>query len=61
MGYFRYMYGIQSDDFVKGVIAAIDAYSVWRNGVQYIGSPERPIKEEIEEAVKDLAEHPEKF
>jgi len=36
------------DAYERGFWAALSAYGVWHNGVQYIGSPEKPIKEEFE-------------
>lgn len=58
MGYFRDMYGIRGQEFFEGVAAAIEAFGVWKDGVQYIGSPEQPIKEAIAEARKDLLGEP---
>jgi len=56
MGYWREMYGTRSPDFIKGVLAAIDAYSIWKDGKQWIGSPEKDAREEMKEVKKDLAE-----
>jgi len=33
--------------FRDGFEATLDAYGVWKDGVQYIGALDRPIKEEI--------------
>ena len=54
MGYIKDMYGSQSDDFIKGFIAAMDTYAVYRNGVREIGSPEVPLRVAIAEAKKEL-------
>lgn len=53
MGYWKKMYGKRSKEFIEGVIAALETYGIWKNGIQTIGL-ERPIKEEIEEIKKDL-------
>lgn len=54
MGYWKDMYGEQTKDFIKGVIAAVECYGVWKDGIQTIGILEIPIKDEIEEIKKDL-------
>jgi hypothetical protein len=54
MGYFADMYGKRSKDFVEGVIAGITAHAVWKDGKQWVGSPEKPLDKAIAEAKKDL-------
>lgn len=54
MGYWHNMYGYQNTDFVKGVIAGIEAYVVWKNGEQRVGSMETPLTEILEEVRRDL-------
>ena len=61
MGFIADMYGKQPPDFVKGFLAALDIYAVWRDGERFIGSPERPLKEVMCDAVNQLAENPEYF
>jgi hypothetical protein len=56
MGYFKDMYGdkIGNKDFIDGVIAGAEAYAVWRNGTQWVGSPEVTLKEAVRYIRKDL-------
>lgn len=55
MGYFRDMFGsYRSKEFIEGVIAGMEAFAVWRNGTQWIGSPEQRLKDAIEEVKEDL-------
>lgn len=54
MGYFADMYGKRSKDFIEGVIAGITAYAIWKDGRQWVGSPERTLGAAITEAKKDL-------
>ncbi len=35
MSYLADMYGKRDSDFIKGFLAAMDAYSVWRNGKRF--------------------------
>ncbi len=41
-------------DFIDGAIAAIEAYSVYRNGVREIGSPEQTVSYVTDKIKKDL-------
>lgn len=54
MGYFAEMYGKRSKEFIEGVIAGMTAFAVWKNGTQWVGSPEKTLKKAIAEAKKDL-------
>ncbi len=54
MGYFADMYGKQTKDFIDGVIAGITAFAVWKDGKQWVGSPEKTLKKAIVEAKEDL-------
>ena len=36
-----------SGGYVEGFLAAMDNYSIWHNGKQYIGSPERELQSEM--------------
>jgi len=48
--YWRDIYGEQSQDFIKGVIAGIEAYAIWKNGQQYVGV----CKEKLEDVIKQV-------
>ena len=61
MSYLSDMHGKQNDDFVRGFLAAMDAFSVWRNGKRWIGSPERLLGNEMMRSVAELSEHPNDF
>lgn len=61
MTYLTDLHGEQSGEFVKGFLAALDVYSVWRDGRRYIGSPERVLGDAMREAVRDLYHRPEDF
>ena len=55
MGYIKDRHGHQSPDFIKGFLAAIDAYAVYRSdGKQYIGSPEQEKRVAMKKAVIEL-------
>lgn len=58
-GYWKEMYGTQSEDFIKGVIAGVSTYAVWRDGSQYVGSViQVPLKEVVEEIREQLGGNP---
>jgi flagellar biosynthesis regulator FlaF len=61
MGYINDMYGNRGRDFIKGFIAAMDTYSVWRNGIREIGSPEKEVQEEMRHAIIELGGDPQEF
>ena len=61
MRYFKEMYGPMGNDFIKGVLAAIDAYAVYEDGTRWIGSPEKEAKVEMLIAIKDLGGNIEDF
>lgn len=54
MGYFRDMHGLQNRDFIRGVIAGITAYAVWKDGKQCVGIREEYLEDVIEAVKKDL-------
>jgi hypothetical protein len=54
MDYWKQTYGERSKDFIEGIIAAIEAFSIWKDGVQRIGCMDTPIKEAIQEAKEGL-------
>ncbi len=61
MSYFKHMYGKQSPEFINGVLAGLEAFAWWKDGVQYVGTCGTTLKQAAEEAVEDLAEVPEEF
>jgi hypothetical protein len=56
MGYLAEMYGKRSKDWIEGFIAAVDSYSVWRNGAKWIGSPEKLASEVIREVKEECGD-----
>lgn len=54
MGYFRDMYGQRNKEFIEGVIAGIEAYAVWKDGKQLVGTIQEPLKKVIEEVKREL-------
>jgi hypothetical protein len=54
MGYWRDRYGLQTLDFIRGVIAGVEAYAVWKDGRQVVGIREKYLTDVIEEIKKDL-------
>ena len=57
MSYIRDMYGSRSEDFVRGFLAAIDTFAIWKDGKRWIGSPEKEAKLEMKRAAEELG-HP---
>ena len=55
MNYWKEMYGKSSDLFIKGVIAGIKAFSWWKDGVEYVGAENKPLKEAIKEVREGLS------
>lgn len=47
--YWKKMFGPQSEEFIKGAIAAVETYGIYRDGERQIGSPEKPISKAIED------------
>ena len=60
--YWKDTYGKRSEEFVEGVMAAIDAFAVWNDGKQYINGSERFLleKEVLEGLMGDKWERKEK-
>lgn len=54
MGYFKDMYGERGEEFIKGVIAGIEAYAVWKDGKQVVGIMQEPLEKVIEEVKEEL-------
>lgn len=52
--YWKEMYGEQSQDFIKGVIAGIEAYATWKNGEQYVGCCEEKLDNVIKRVKEEL-------
>ena len=54
MGYIKDMYGSREPDFIKGFLAAMDTYAIWKDWDRFIGSPEKALKGEMVKAILDL-------
>jgi len=54
MSYWRERYGLQTRDFILGVIAGVEAYAVWKDGSQHVGIREHYLSDVIEEIKQDL-------
>ena len=50
------MYGTRPEDFIRGVIAGVTMFAVWKNGVQVVGIREEPLQKVVEEIRSDLEE-----
>ena len=61
MGYLRDMYGTRSPDFIRGFLACMELYAIWKDGKRYIGVMEEPLRSAMQDAVNELAEKPEDF
>lgn len=61
MGYLKTMYGHRDKDFIKGFLAAMDTYAIWRNGQREIGSPERELKTEMKLVISEFGGDPRNF
>ncbi len=56
-GYWWMNYGRfeqRSKDFIDGVVAGIEAFAVWDNGLQVVGVLKRPLEEVIREVHEEL-------
>ncbi len=56
MNYFKKMYGTRSPDFIKGVLAGIEAFAWWKDGTQYVGTYGTTMTEAMQEAIDAMAE-----
>ena len=54
MGYWKEMYGERSNEFIEGIIAAMETYAIWHKGEQYIGVKGQLLGEAIKEVKEDL-------
>jgi hypothetical protein len=61
MGFLSDYYGKQSPEFIKGFLAAMDMYAVWKDGKRFMGIMEMPLKQAMHECISELAEVPEDF
>lgn len=62
MSYINSMYGHQSPDFIRGFLAAIDAYAIYRgSGERFIGSPEINVHNAMKSAIIDLGGKPKDY
>ena len=59
MGYIKDLYGSRNKDFINGFLAAMEVYSLWRNGKQRIGFKE--LKTEQRKAIIELGGNPKEF
>jgi len=57
--YWKDCYGVSSKEFIKGVIAGLEAVAIYNNGKKYVGSPEKLLKEAIAEVKEQLGWNPE--
>jgi len=49
MSYLKEMYGEQSKDFCQGMIEGFKTYAHWKDGVQYVGTTGKTLKDAIKE------------
>ena len=62
MSYINSMYGHRSPDFIKGFLAALDTYAIYRNyGERFIGSPEISVHDAMKSAIIDLGGEPKDY
>lgn len=56
MEYWKSVYGkwIGNNDFIEGIIAAVDSFGIWKNGVQVIGCLDSSVVKIIAEVKKEL-------
>lgn len=52
--YWTEMYGKQTPDFIKGVIAGITMFAWWKDGVQEVGTTGTTLKKAIKDAEEGL-------
>lgn len=52
--YWTKIYGFRSKAFIEGVIAGIEAFAFWKDGVQVIGTLEEPLDKIIAEVKEGL-------
>jgi hypothetical protein len=55
------MYGFQNKDFLKGFLAALDAYSIWKDGKRTIGCLNTEVTAVMKYAIKEMYVDAEKF
>lgn len=59
MSYWKNMFGIRSNEFIEGVIAGIEAFAYWKDGIQYVGTTGETLKNAIKEVKKELQQNKE--
>jgi len=52
--YWTEMYGTQSQDFIEGVLAGVEAYAIWKDNKQYVGIDRIPLEDVIQEIKEGL-------
>ena len=57
MNYFEEMYGKRSPDFIKGMLAGLEAFAWIKDGIYYVGNCGTTLKSAKDEVVIGLAEH----
>lgn len=58
MGYWRTYYGdkIGNKKFVEGLIAGVETFAIWKDGVPLVGCREIPLKNVVKEIREQLLE-----
>lgn len=56
MGIWYDLYRKRSPEFVEGVIAGVEMYAIWRNGLFEVGTQKKPLKEVVRKIKEDLLE-----
>ncbi len=55
MAYWSDTYGEnKSEDFIKGVIAGVEAFAIWKNGTQYVGVLHKPLYDVLRDIKRQL-------
>jgi len=52
--YWKDMLGTRSNEFIEGVIEGMRAFAWWKDGVEYVGTGGKTLKEAIAEAKEGL-------
>ena len=52
--YWHRMYGAREQAFIEGVLAGIEAYAYMRDGIYYVGTTGKTLKEAIQDVRKGL-------
>ena len=55
MDYWKQMYGTQSKEFIRGVVAGLKAFAWWKDGIEYIDhSAIWRLKDEVKKVCLEL-------